>query len=291
MRRSARPRQVFKMSKSVLVELGNGDHPYLGPKSLTRPDWPNKHDYGTKGRNLLPYITAPHKHTDQILRDTKNAVLIQDMFPKSKVHLLVLPKWLPHRDLHPHDAFEDCDFLAMVRDEAAEGLKIAMALLRTEMRTSLKKAGIDSRLAHALIDRRDFSKDFRIGIHAHPSQHELHVHIISRDMVSWHRYDAGHYQAFNSPFLVPLTSYPLPSDSVIRDVQFQNSNLRNRNFRCWRCKKSFGTNAYDDLQDHLREEWQLWIREGLEEIASNAVEPALQNLHIVEPVAAEAPRS
>lgn len=205
-------------------------------------------------------------------------MLIQDKFPKAKVHLLVLPKWLPHRDLHPHDAFEDPDFLAMVRKETAEGLKVAMPLLRREMQRSLKKSGMNSRQVQALLDKRDFSKDFQIGIHAHPSQHELHVHIISRDMVSWHIYDAGHYQAFNTPFLVPLANYPLLPNSEIREVVFQNSNLRSRDFRCWRCRKGFASNAYNDLQDHLREEWQAWIREGLEEVTLDEEKPLSQEL-------------
>lgn len=255
-------------------------HEYLGPPTLTRPDWPNKHDFGTKSRNLLPYLLEPEKHRDRIMLESSDSVLIQDKFPKAKVHLLVLPKWFPHRDLHPHDAFEDLKFLAMVRKEAAEGLKVAMPLLRREMQKSLKKSGLSSRQAQAVLDKRDLSKDFQIGIHAHPSQHELHIHIVSRDMVSWHRYDAGHYQAFNSPFLVPLASYPLAPDSIIREVDFQNRNLRSRDFRCWRCRRQFSPGSYDLLQDHLREEWQSWIREGLEEDGATEIESMVRDLEV-----------
>lgn len=264
MRAGAAAREVSRMNTSILAALPKGDssqYEYLSQRALTRPDWPTKHDLGTRSRNLLPYILEPHKHTDRVLLHSANSVLVQDKFPKAKVHLLVLPKWFPHRDLHPHDAFEDPNFLALVRNETEEGLKIAIPLLRREMEKSLKKSGMKAHQIQALLNNRDFSKDFQIGIHAHPSQHELHVHIISRDMVSWHRYDAGHYQAFNSPFLVPLASYPLPPDSQIREIEFQNRNLKSRDFRCWRCRKQFASNAYDALQDHLREEWQSWIRE------------------------------
>lgn len=281
MRRGGTVQKILRMNNTIFTSLPNStahQHEYLGQRALTRPDWPTKHELGTKGRNLLPYILEPHKHLNRILLDSGDSVLIRDKFPKAKVHLLLIPKWFPHRDLHPHDAFEDPNFLAMVRKEASGGLNVAMLLLREEMHKSLKKSGIRSHEAQALLDKRDFSKDFRIGIHAHPSQHELHVHIISRDMVSWHRYDAGHYQAFNSPFLVPLTNYPLPPDSEIRGVEFQNKNLKSRDFRCWRCRRQFGSNAYDALQDHLRDEWQSWIREGLEEIDIDEKRPEPQTL-------------
>lgn len=276
------------MDNSILTNPPHGHHQYLGLRELTRPDWPSKHDPGSKARNLLPYILEPYKHSDRVIRDSPDSVLIRDKFPKAKVHLLVLPKWLPHRDLHPHDAFEDPEFLAVVRKEAAEGLKLAIPLLRNEMRKALKKSGVDSHRSQALLDNRDFTKDFQIGIHAHPSQHELHIHIISRDMTSWHEYDAGHYRAFNTPFLVPLASYPLPITSQIREVEFQNANLRNGGFRCWRCGEGYRRNDYDLLKEHLQEEWQSWIREGLEGIVPNGIDSISQDLQSIDISRAEA---
>lgn len=269
------------MDASILTNLPHGHHQYLGQRALTRPDWPNKHESGSKARNLLPYILEPNKHTDRVIRNSSDSVLIRDKFPKAKVHLLVLPKWQPHRDLHPHDAFEDPEFLAVVRKEAAEGLKLAIPMLRNEMRKALKKSGVDPHRSQALLDNRDFSKDFQIGIHAHPSQHELHVHIISRDMVSWHDYDAGHYRAFNTPFLVPLSSYPLPPKSQIRGVEYQNANLRNKGFRCWRCGEDYAPNHYVSLQEHLREEWQSWIHEGLEDITPSRIDSISRDMQSV----------
>lgn len=234
-------------------------HPYLGGQ-LTRPDWPSKHDIDSKARNLLPYILEPAKHRDRVVRDTPDAVTIQDKYPKAQVHLLVLPKWQPHRDLHPHDAFEDLNFLGMMRAEAKEALKIAMPMLKATMYDALSEDGMEPKSIDLLLDKRDFEKDFQIGIHAHPSQHELHVHVISRDMVSWHPYGSRHYQAFNTPFLVPLKVYPLPRDDQRREVNYQNANLMKDHFVCWRCGKDRGTD-WAKMRGHLDAEFNSWIHE------------------------------
>lgn len=235
---------------------------YKGSRhAITRPDWPTKHDDSKKARNLLAYILNPSNYPDRIIRDSSNAVIIEDKYPKAQVHLLVLPKWQPHRDLHPHDAFEDLDFLSMVREEVEAGLKAAIPKLRTKMHDALLQSGLDANQATSILEHRDFSRDFHIGIHAHPSQHELHVHVMSRDMVSWHDYGSRHYQAFNTPFLVPLNLYPLPLDDIRREVQFQNANLMKDDYQCWRCGKYFGTD-WGAMKMHLQEEFLPWIREG-----------------------------
>ncbi|KAK5942887.1 aprataxin-like protein [Knufia obscura] len=235
-------------------------HPYKG-SALTRPDWPTKHDIDSKARNLLPYILEPAKHPDRVVRDTPDAVTIQDKYPKGQVHLLVLPKWQPHRDLHPHDAFEDPDFLVMMRAQAEEALKIAIPMLKEKVFDALQASGMDQKRAESVVEKRTFAKDFQIGIHAHPSQHELHVHVISRDMVSWHPYGSRHYQAFNTPFLVPLKLYPLALDDPRREVNYQNANLMKDDFECWRCGKNIGSD-WDHMRKHLDKEFQGWIREG-----------------------------
>ena len=238
----------------------SGSHPYKG-NQLTRPDWPSKHDMDSKARNLLPYILEPAKHPDRLVHESSDAVIIQDKYPKAQVHLLVLPKWQPHRDLHPHDAFEDPDFLAMIRLHVKEAMGVAIPMLNEKMYIALEKSGLGQKQARALLDKREFEKDFQIGIHAHPSQHELHVHIISRDMVSWHPYHSRHYQAFNTPFLVPLELYPLSANDPLREVTYQNANLLKEDLECWRCGKNFGTN-WDKMLRHLDQEFDSWVHEG-----------------------------
>jgi len=78
---------------------------------------------------LLDYIKHPERFPDQVIRSTPNAVLIKDSFPKATVHLLLLPRSPAHYDLHPHDAFKDLEFLAMMKEEAASAAQIAAAEL------------------------------------------------------------------------------------------------------------------------------------------------------------------
>lgn len=246
----------------VPKEALSHEHPYNANfANITRPDWVAKHELDSEAHKLLPYVLEPEKWATRVLRITPDAVLIKDKYPKASVHLLLLPRWTPHRDYHPHDAFEDPQFLSMVRKEAVEGLKIASQQLRLCMHKSLQSIGLNETTIEARLNKRDFSKDFQIGIHAHPSQHELHVHIISRDMVPNRSYSPRHYQSFNTPFLVPLQDYPLPPDDIRRRVQFQNENLMRDDFQCWKCGKDYGMD-YEALQAHLQKEWLAWIKEG-----------------------------
>lgn len=83
---------------------------------------------------LIEYITHPERFPPStVLRVTDNTVLIKDMFPKATVHLLLLPRSKAHYDLHPHEAFEDLEFLAMMKEEAASAAKIAAAELGRRM--------------------------------------------------------------------------------------------------------------------------------------------------------------
>lgn len=249
------------MIENSIHKVDLWSHPYKGFRhAITRPDWPTKHDDEPKSRNLLPYILEPVNYPERVVRYNDDVVLIEDKYPKGQVHLLLLPRWHPHRDLHPHDAFEDPDFTQMMRKEAAESLKFAIPMLQEKMRAQLRSDGFTPDKIDALLNQRDFTKDFQVGIHAHPSQHELHVHIKSRDMVSTHDYGLRHYQAFNTPFLVPIKLYPLPENDIIREVKYQNDNLMKDDFQCWRCGRDFGTD-WEAMKAHLRVEWPLWIRE------------------------------
>ena len=264
------------MAINGAVDNSSPQHPFKGnQEAITRPDWVRKHDDEIRARNLLAYILKPSDYAEKVKRVSADAVIIEDKYPKAQVHLLVLPKWQPHRDMHPHDAFEDPDFLSMVRAEAAIGLQIAIGMLRAKMQRTLKKGGSKQTEVDSMLSRRDFTKDFQIGIHAHPSQHELHVHIISRDMLSSHEYSSRHYNAFNTPFLVPLKVYPLPTDDMRRETKFQNANLTRDLFQCWRCGKDYADD-WKGMKEHLRKEWPLWVAEDPEEHTRGPDNPQAQ---------------
>ncbi|KAK1777142.1 HIT-like domain-containing protein, partial [Copromyces sp. CBS 386.78] len=167
---------------------------------------------------LLEYIDHPDRFPQHVIRVTDNTVLIRDRFPKATVHLLLLPRSPAHYDLHPHQAFQEQDFLAMMRHEAASAARLAAAELQRELSTfsassKARNEAMDKGVPFdQLPEGRDYLSDIRVGVHAHPSMDHLHVHIISRDMHSAKVKHRKHYNSFNTPFFIPLDDYPLAED-------------------------------------------------------------------------------
>jgi aprataxin len=212
---------------------------------------------------LIEYIEHPERFPDKVLRVTADTVLIKDAFPKATIHLLLLPRSPAHYLQHPHTAFADPAFLAMMRAEAAIAAKLAAAELSRKLgsfsasnRARNEAMGSGQVPFDELPPGRDYSADIRVGTHAHPSMAHLHVHIISRDMHSERAKHRKHYNSFNTPFFVPLAEYPLAEDDVRRETGFQNANL-GRELVCWRCGTGFGK-RFAELKRHLGEEFEAW---------------------------------
>jgi aprataxin len=215
---------------------------------------------------LLPYILQPERFDESLVVSYNDkAVVIKDAFPKATVHLLVLPRDASKWDLNPRDAFDDADFLADVRTEAAEALRLAaseLSRLIAPSSAACKKhlEGLESDDPSVeLPPGRDFTKDFNVGIHAHPSMHHLHVHIISHDMHSDRLKHQKHYNSFNTEFFIPLEDFPLSKDDPRRQISYQNANLK-KEYKCWRCGKLYG-NQFKKLKEHLEQEFLAWKKE------------------------------
>ncbi len=215
---------------------------------------------------LIEYIDHPERFPGQVLRVTPNTVLIKDAFPKATIHLLLLPRSPAHYFQHPHDAFRDPSFLAMMRIEAASAAELAAAELARQLGSfSATNRARDAAMNHPDPDEqrfppgRDYAADIRVGTHAHPSMAHLHVHIISRDSHSDRVKHKKHYNSFNTPFFVPLADQPLAEDDRRRQTGFQNGNLA-AELVCWRCGKGFGA-KFAELKRHLEDEFVAWRAE------------------------------
>ncbi|KAI0398253.1 HIT domain-containing protein [Xylariaceae sp. FL0594] len=195
-------------------------------------------------------------------------VSIYDKFPKSTVHTLLLPRAQPLSRLHPFDAFDgDPAFLAAVRAAAAELKRRAAA----ELRRSYGRFSAQDRLREAVLDGavewdapslpagRDWEKELLVGVHAKPSMNDLHVHVMSRDMMGHRMLKPKHYLTFNTPFLVDLADFPLPADDPRRDSSHRRKYLR-RDLVCWRCEENFGKD-FAALKKHLEVEFEAWKKE------------------------------
>lgn len=188
--------------------------------------------------------------------------MINDMFPKSTVHTLVLPR-SSMNELHPIEAFEDPQLLAEIKEEVAKAkTMVANELRRRYGRFSAsERPRLDAMESDDPPDElppgRDWSKEVITGIHAGPSMNHLHVHVMSRDMVSEWMKKRNHYQSFTTPFLVRLDEFPLAPDDVRR--RRDKGGYLQDDMHCWRCGKEFG--KVPKLKQHLEEEFDQWKRE------------------------------
>ncbi|KAK9422107.1 hypothetical protein SUNI508_05115 [Seiridium unicorne] len=192
-------------------------------------------------------------------------VVINDLYPKSAVHTLLLPR-SPRKRLHPFDAFEDPEFLARVQ---AESLKLKK-LVAKELQRRFGKYSESEKLREAVLSGgvewedeelpqgRDWEREVKVGIHAHPSMNDLHVHVISRDMSSECMRHRKHYNSFNTPFLIDVTDFPLAEDDPRRHPG--HAGYLNQDFKCWRCGQHFG-NKFKQLKEHLMQEFDEWKKE------------------------------
>ncbi|KAI0540051.1 HIT domain-containing protein [Xylaria digitata] len=223
---------------------------------------------GFKARNGLGTYTADPASfpTSRVIYHNESFVAINDLYPKSSVHTLLLPR-SPQNRLHPFDAFEDAKFLAEVREETAR-LKhlVAKELQRRygrfsaqdKLRESILNGDIEWEDGEPLPLGRDWEEELLVGVHAHPSMNDLHVHVLSRDMVSQNMRNRKHYLSFNTPFLIDVADFPLAADDPRRKPG--RGGVFERDLQCWRCGKNFG-NQFKKLKAHLDEEFEDWKKQ------------------------------
>ncbi|EAW14471.1 DNA 5'-adenosine monophosphate hydrolase [Aspergillus clavatus NRRL 1] len=213
---------------------------------------------------LGAYIAKPESYpSNVVVYYNDNFVVIHDLFPKSSLHLLLLPRDPAKTRLHPFDAFEDPEFLSKVKAETRKLRTLAAGELRRKYgRDSAQDKERQDALnadppPDVLPQGRDWEKEIMCGIHAHPSMSHLHIHVISVDRYSERLKHRKHYNSFATPFFVDIEDFPLAKDDVRRYPDRQGY-LR-RDFICWRCGKDFG-NKFTELKRHLETEFNEWKR-------------------------------
>ncbi|RKF54753.1 Aprataxin-like protein [Golovinomyces cichoracearum] len=226
------------------------------------------------GRDALGlYIKSPEKYdTSMVVSYNNEFVVIKDKFPKSSVHMLILPRDTKFSRLHPFEAFEHAEFLASVQLQ----LKKVKEMVVNEIRNrygifSLKDAQRQNLLREGRAVESEIEEDDRrqpltgrnwdaeviSGIHARPSMNHLHIHVLSVDRLSDSLKHRKHYNSFTTNFFIPLEDFPLPSDDVRRFPEREG--YLNSELKCWRCGKNFG-NKFSNLKKHLSDEFEEWKR-------------------------------
>ncbi|GLT92726.1 hypothetical protein SLE2022_105500 [Rubroshorea leprosula] len=167
--------------------------------------------WGSWAQALYDTAMHPEKHKDVVLETSDDAVVINDVYPKAKKHLLVLAR---------------CKGLDQLSDVCTEHLQ----LLKTMHAVGLKWA--------EKFFNEDASLVFRLGYHSDPSMRQLHLHVISQDFDSKHLKNKKHWNSFNTAFF-------RDSVDVIEEVTDQgkatlrdDDSLMSMELRCHRCRSA-----------------------------------------------------
>lgn len=220
---------------------------------------------------LGAYIQAPETFpVSRVITYDDQFVTINDLYPKSSIHLLLLPR-SPHKQLlHPFEALStDAEFLSEVIREVERIKVLAAKELRRRFGTFSTQESKREKVRESLLEKdedideeslppgRDWEKEIVAGVHTHPSMAHLHIHIISVDRHNDCLRHRKHYNSFATPFLAQLSDFPMSEEEMRRR---KHEKYLQRDFVCWRCGRDFG-NKFAKLKAHLEEEFEEWKAE------------------------------
>ena len=236
----------------------------MQPKPQPKADLPSRQTTVNGRDGLAAYTEDPSKYPQsRVVYYDDNFVVINDLFPKSVVHMLILPRDKNKNIMHPTDAFDDPNFLALCREEEKKVRAIAAAELQRRLgqysaqdRARLNAMDEDEPPEEAVLPAgRNWDREIITGIHANPSMNHLHIHVLSKDLHSEKMKKSNHYQSFTTDFFVRMDQFPLAIDDHRRDYRYFPEDLM-----CWRCGKGF-RRKFTELKKHLDEEFERWKRE------------------------------
>ncbi|KAI9716335.1 MAG: hypothetical protein M1812_005400 [Candelaria pacifica] len=218
------------------------------------------------GRNGLgAYITSPTSFPpSRVISHSEDFVTIHDLYPKSSIHILLLPRHASKTLLHPFTALSSPTFLLAIKTEVQKLRTLVAKDLQRQYGqfSTLEKARQEaletSPPPQNLPMGRDWEKEVISGVHSVPSMNNLHIHILSKDRISESMRHRKHYNSFNTGFLVPVEEFPLAENDPRRHPGREG--YLHEDMTCWRCGKNF-KNRFKSLKGHLEEEFEAWKRE------------------------------
>ncbi|KAI0531235.1 hypothetical protein KFK09_000788 [Dendrobium nobile] len=175
-----------------------------------RSDHSAKSSWGSWAHALHQIAMHPEKHNRDVIEISDDFVVLNDLYPKAKKHILVTSR-LPGLDCLAEIRREH---LPMLQKMHAAGLKWAEQF-----------------------SRHDPSLVFRLGYHSVPSMRQLHLHVISQDFDSTHLRKKKHWNSFNTPFfrdsIDVQEEIKMNGLATIKDEKLLSSELR-----CHHCKSA-----------------------------------------------------
>ncbi|KAL5606142.1 hypothetical protein BROUX41_006090 [Berkeleyomyces rouxiae] len=228
------------------------------PKSSARKTW-----RGADGLGV--YLEDPDNFpANQVAYFNRDVIAIHDKYPKSSVHMLLLPRSPAHNTQHPFDALADDGFRRTISAEVARlrGLvakelqrKFGAACAGDAARNAVLAGEVELEEGQDLPAGRDWAAEVMVGVHAQPSMSHLHVHVMSRDMHSPWLKNKKHYNSFQTPFFIDVADFPLAEDDP-RRFPLREGYLK-KDYKCWRCGADYG-NRFKQFKEHLDSEFGEW---------------------------------
>ncbi|XP_047342157.1 transcription factor bHLH140 isoform X2 [Impatiens glandulifera] len=165
--------------------------------------------WGSWAQALYNIAMHPEEHKNDVLEISDNTVVLNDVYPKAKVHILILAR------------VKGLDSLADVHKD------------HIQLLNSMHEMGI--KWAEKYLNE-DNSLTFRLGYHSTPSMRQLHLHVISQDFDSKHLKNKKHWNSFNSDFFLDsvdvIAEIEEHGQTTLKDVE----KLLSMELRCHRCR-------------------------------------------------------
>lgn len=152
-----------------------------------------------------------YKNSNSILEVSDELVVLKDLYPKAKKHVLVISRT------------DGLDSLADVNKEH-------LSLLR-----SMHSVGV--KWAQKFVEE-DASLIFRLGYHSVPSMRQLHLHVISQDFNSPGLKNKKHWNSFTSVFFLDSLDVMEEIDQHGSAAISSDEKLLAMELRCHRCRSA-----------------------------------------------------
>ncbi|TQD94260.1 hypothetical protein C1H46_020074 [Malus baccata] len=215
-----------------------------------KPDLSNKSSgsrtksWGSWAQALYNTAMHPEKHKDAVLEISDDVVVLNDLYPKAKRHVLVVAQREGldrlsdvHKEHLPllrtmHEAKRHVLVVAQREglDRLSDVHKEHLPLLRTMHEVGLKWV---EKFLHD-----DSSLVFRLGYHLDPSMRQLHLHVISQDFDSTHLKNKKHWNSFNTAFFRDSVDVVEEVSSDGKAKLKDDDSLLSMELRCHRCRSA-----------------------------------------------------
>lgn len=167
--------------------------------------------WGSWAQALHQIAMHPEKHKDDLLEISEDVVVLNDMYPKARKHVLVLART------------GGLDCLADVQKEHLPLLK--------------KMHDMGLKWAEKFFNE-NASLVFRLGYHSAPSMQQLHLHVISQDFESTHLKNKKHWNSFNTTFFRDSADVMNEISSDGKATLKNDDKLLSMELRCHRCRSA-----------------------------------------------------